>query len=481
MKTKKPLISLIPDVLNHIEKHQNLIQYNQKMLDIFQGQLLPYIEKHLQMELSPESYSIAKNRIPPINIVQQLIQKKAGTYTEPASRSVLIENEQDKELLNDFIQDNNLDQELAFFEEFLALGKYCSLELYFDKDEEKDKVRTISNNLYLPFSDSVINPEEMTVYIKFMGEKDKLVVQEYSLEGVKLKIPETYMKKTNIYRLYSEDEYLEIDGDGDIIEHIIHNDGKIPFIHIHEGNKMIPVPDSDLYQLAIIIPSLMTDINYYIQFCTHSTMYGIDVELPPNVRKAPDAFWSIKSSDVEGATPSIGVISSNADTASIWETIQNLLTMWLETKGLKTSSQGKADGNNLSGIAKVIDESDASRVRKRMKQLLLKTEYKLWKLVSHLNHLDKQYSEDFKVIVEFAEEIPLMDFDKLLTQEQSLKNLGLTTKKMSLVRLFPERTEEEIDIMLETINLEINESIKKAQENFNNIDNKEDKKDGSEG
>lgn len=459
MKTSKPLRELVPEILTYInEKYEGYIIYNKKLLDMFEGQSKKYIEDRLRKELSPKSFERSRNRIPPINILKQIVDKQTNIYAEPASRSLKKENDTDSEILSNAEDEADIDNQLSYLSQMLVLHQYVACEWY--RVDDKKKLRVLNATEFIPFSDSKENPNEMTVFIKFMGKKQKIVLKEVDEYGKKLDNPIEVVQDVEFFRLYSENEYLEVDADGAITDYDEHNRGYFTQLYVKQGQKLLPTPQDDMYEMSTLLPTLMTDINYYIQFTCHSILFGKDIEIDGELEFAPDVYWNVRSVDKgpeQNVNSEIGTIQPNSDTGKIWDSIFNQFSMFLESKGLKTSGVGKVDGQNASsGIAKVIDESDATRVRKKLKTLLSQVESDVWQLYMKRlgewvdgNYIKSpKFSKDNSVMVEFAEEKPLYDFNQQLDEEKKLKDLGLTTKKLSLVRLFPHMSDTEIDEMI---------------------------------
>ena len=88
-------------------------------------------------------------------------------------------------------------------------------------------------------------------------------------------------------------------------------------------------------------------------------------------------------------------------------------------------------------------------------------ENEIWKLITKMQEqwtadgiVDaKNYSKDFEVSIQFAEEKPFHDFSKTLDDEVKMLDKQLSTPKLSLSRLFPTATEPEIDVMVEKIDV----------------------------
>ena len=461
MQTSRPLQELIPQLLTHINVHyQNQVIYNKKLLDIWNGNLLKYVEESMSMELSPRAFQRSKGRIPPINILNQVVAKLSRVYTDPASRDA-GDNAIDKELLAYYEKELDVDNQLAMTNELLNLNKYFALEPYLDVNGVPD-MRILPADKFLVWSDNKNDPTAMTVFIKFMGSVLKTSAPVVDQYGKIVKGAETVVRDVALYHIYSNDEFMVLDADGDITDYRENPYGRIPFVYCSNSSfELIPTPDSDNLSMAVLIPKLLADLNYATQFQSHSIMYGIDVDTS-NLDSNPDAFWSISSVPGEGKTPSIGMIKPEVDTDKVIGLINAEMRMWLESKGLKTGSVGKASVDSAtSGVSKLIDEADASAVNRKQVSLFRRYEKELWSLVKtmhdfwastqQLRDVNKAFSKDFNPYVKFAENKIVIDTKDTLEQLKVEFDLGLTTPELALRKLYPDMKPEELKKRLQEI------------------------------
>jgi len=457
MNTKKPLIELIPELVPYIQtRYADNVQYNSKLMDIYEGQLLPYIEESMQKELSPEAFTRAKGRISPINLCKQVIGKLSRVYIDPATRNTEVNT--DGILLDKYEAWYDLDNKLAFANEMLNLTKYCALEPYLS--EGIPGIRVISADKFLVWSDNHIIPDEPTVFIKFSGTiyKESPAVDA---QGRAVKNGSKIVRSVQKFTLYSQTEIVEIDMDGEVLSTKINPYNKIPFVYIKNSNTdLIPKPDTDLFSMTLLIPKLLSDVNYAIQFMSHSIVYGIDVD-PQSLSGNPDSFWVINSKD-DGKTPSIGTIDPKVDSEKVINLIKSQVALWLDSKGLKTSSTGNVDSENpASGIAKLVDESDATAIRKSQAKLFSTAERELWKLTSLLHNswaaqgavLDERraFTSKFNPSVTFSDQRPMVDMKSTISELEGLKTLGLFTPNRAIKALYPSLDDNQVSIILKEI------------------------------
>ena len=457
MKTSKPIKELIPDILDHIQnQYEGQVQYNAKLIDIYEGQLLKYVIDSLRLELNPKSFERAKERVSPINVLRKIVEKQARTYEKPASRAISEGNDVDKEVLAYYEESCDLDANLQYASELLELNKYVALEPYVA--ENKAAVRVLTAAEFLPYSDSKVNPHEMTVFIKFMGKKHKLIYQVDN-DGRVLEDKEALVKEVSVFQCYSEDEYVKIDSDGDIEDYVQHNLGKIPFVYVKKTkNKLIPTPDSDNYAMAVLIPKLISDLNYAVQFLSHSKMYVIDAKVS-KLDGNPDSLWTFKTDQNNpNSKPQIGAINPQVDTEKVMKLVSDQILMWLDTKGLKTGNVGQVEAS-ASGIAKAIDEADATSIRQKQLLTWADAEMNFWSLITLLhsewtksNRLtQKSFSTNVEIETTFQEQKPVINKLELLNEIEKEQKLGLTTPEISLRKYYPDKTDEEIQELLTKI------------------------------
>ena len=450
MKTKKSLSKLVPELINHVAKHYDShIAYNAKLLDISNGNLLPYVEESMKAELNPRAFERSKQRIPPINILNKLQTKLSKVYAETPLRKC-GENKVDNELLSHYEFSANIDEAMAYANDLLVINKYCALEPF--TMDGKPRVRVLSAKDFIVFSDSSIAPNEPTVFIKFMGSIKKEVKDK--VKGLSSsKNPQH--KEVALYHAYSDDEFIEFDEEGDIYQQLANPYGVIPFVYIRaNNNELIPTPDSDNLPMTVLVPKLLADLNYAVMFGCRSQIVGIDVEMD-NVEFAPDSLWLLNSTQGEGKQPSLDTIKSDVDVEKVLGLINNELGLFLDSKGIKTSAVGKITVENAaSGISKLIDESDSESVNRKFRKVFTGAELALWKLIPTLHEvwvaqdeieLRKAFSSQFDVSTELIETKVIPNRKELLEEMKLEQELGIFNKEDALRRLYPDASDEEIN------------------------------------
>ena len=442
------------ELISYIKDHADYIKQNSQALDIYEGNLLPYVDKILQSSLSPEYYQTIKHRSLPINILQRFIDKVSTVYINPPERK--SEDAKIQEFVDFYADEFDMDQVGLDADQYSNLFKSYALEPYINLKGEP-KIRVLAPNQFIVYSDSEVSPEEETVFIKFMGQKgqdeDSVLLFAYT----DTEFDAFYMNGT------PAPEYL-IENQG------VNAIGVIPFVYgKRQKNKLIPTLDSDMLAITKSIPVMLVDAAGAQLYQSFSIIWGVDVKLD-NPKMSPNAFWSMKSDRESDKNPQIGTIKPEADTEKIMAFVANIFILWLETKGVRVGSVGNVDSTAMSsGIAKIIDEMDAYAIVKKSAMWFEEDEEELWneKLPAIHNYWIKtgqlnasKYPAiipdgfDVEVEVNFEKPEPMQSRTQLLADIKSERDLGTMTLKQAIEKLHPKYTEEQI---LEVLNGEVSD------------------------
>lgn len=433
------------EILRYIEDNRDVLLYNEQIFKILEGRLIELVDASLQQQLSPDSYKTAIERVSPINVLRKTINKRSTLYTDEVQRETV--EEKDQELIAYYEQNAAID---SYFEDAnKGFNAYKNTVLEFYIDNGIVKTRNLPSTQFLPYSDDPVNPLRVTAMIKFMGV--------YKKNG------ENEVEK---YWVYTDDEFMAIDSDGELVnEDMEENEGLnsfgvIPFVYINKSRALlVPFPDKDDLAISILVPVLLTDLNFAAKFLAHSVFYGIDIDVD-NMKLSPDAVWIFKS-DRDGNKPEVGTIKPEVSIEDVLMLAREQLNAWLDTKNIKASTMGKTDDASASGIAKIIDEADITLDRKQQIRVFREAEVEYWQTLAKIHNEAAQAREisntalfsstDLTVNVEYSEQKVLearVDVVDRLIKEVSA---GFRSARSAVVELNPKASPEEIDEMMEEI------------------------------
>lgn len=454
-------ITTLQQIIKLAEARQSYNYQFQRNLEIYEGQFNKFVIQELQKDLSSESFSIESKKISSLNIIQRTTDKLSQVYSEKPERKPA--NKADEETFTELVKESSIDNVMLFSEIILNLNKTFALEPYYEQDKvlaRELKIRLLKPDEFCLYSDDEFDKSKVTHFVKFLGQ---IIVKVQEKDEIR-----------NLYSIYSKDEIVEIDSKMTIYSSIENIYNQIPFVVCKtSGFSINQVPDTDSYDTAVIIAKLLTGLNFGVHFQSHSTMYGIDIDMPQRVNNSPNAFWNLKS-DINNANakPSVGILSPTVKVSEVIELVKFYVSQFLEEKGIKPGNSGNSTNTNpMSAISKIIDEADTTEVLKFNKELLVKTEQSLWQLVSVIHNTltrtgtlktSKGLSKDFKVSIDFEpHQIQPAPSEVRESLKFQLDN-SLITRKRAIQKLNPEFTPEQIDELLAELEAE--------EQNKNNVD-----------
>lgn len=432
---------------------------NYELFDIFEGNLLPYILSEVKKQVSDKSFKSMEPRIVPINFLKKIIDKLSQIYNKSPKRTLRKPSAEDEKLFEYYKEILDIDVEMMLANEIFNLEKYCAIEPYIDNGVPA--LRVLQPDKFFAFSTSKKNPSKMTHYCKIMGQG----------------------KDFDVLHVYTDEEFIIINTKGDVLQEEmnamgnangINLIGKIPAILISRSKfDLIPREDTDILKMTKIMPILFSDINEVIFWQSFSVIYGIDVDAE-NLQMAPNAFWTFNTDPTKNTKPEIGTIKPQTDIEKVQDYIKFQLETWLNTRGIKTSASGSVD-ISASGISKMVDELDTSEDRKKQIPFFRKGESDLWNLIMNYLHpywiesgqidIQDKFVPGQSVKVDFGEQFGIDDPIKTLEEIKLELELGITTRKMALLKKNKGMTEKEAEDFLKQIDEESTIEVNDVDEN----------------
>jgi hypothetical protein len=334
-------------IIDQVKCHTEFLRVNSEKLDIYEGNLLPYIDQILRKSLSQQYYQAIKDRILPVNILQRYVDKVATTYSTAPKR--VANNAAAKEFLDYYVKQFDMNTSGAIADAYATMMKGFAWEPYVDEEGEP-RLRELPFDKFLVISDSAISPEDETIFVKIMGNSEDQNGECLLFAYTSTEFDAFYMNEMPAM------QYLK-DNLG------VNEIGTIPFVYAkRQKNKLIPTQDTDILSFSKAIPVMLSDAAGAQMFQCFTILYGIDLNFE-SLRLSPNAFWSLKSDKETDKQPVVGSIKPEADTDKVVSFIMNAFVLWLETKGIRVGSIGEMNAGNLaSGISKIVDEMDVHKL-----------------------------------------------------------------------------------------------------------------------
>lgn len=425
---------LILDILTEVKNKKPQLEYEEKIFNILEGDVTTYLNKEFFRQLNEKAAQEIQQRSCPINVLRKIIDKLSKLYATPVVR--YTSNPTDQELMDSYSVDEYFSEANTAFNAFKRAG----IEIYYNENEREIEFRNIPTYLYVPYCASEIEVTDMTHLVKFFKDK---------------------------FYIYSDEELICVSKDGEMLPSPtdgVNEYGVIPFAYISKSKyKIMPVSDSDLYQMSLLFPVLLSDLNFSIKYMTNPIVYGVDLDTE-NLERNPNVFWSFKSME-EGKTPSIGSITPTADIQGILSNIKEQMSFWLETKNIKANAIGITTGDNASsGLALMIRNIDTTEDRNQQITYFRELECDFWERLAKIHNyladigaIDerRKFSPEFEVTVKYADQKPLEDRSQVVARLKDELSAGLISRKMAIQELNPDYDSDQVDELLKEIDDEM--------------------------
>jgi len=417
-------------LFQEIKKHELFIHHCFKIFEILEGDLLKYVKLELENQLSADSAREALQRCAPINILKKINDKLSKIYSLSVERKCT--NSTDQELV-DYYQKQGIDTIFAQCNFNYNSFKNSGVDLYYNESKRKIKFRVPPSHLFVVFGNDPFDPMEVTELAKVMSDG-------------------------SIYFIDKEN-FVKLDKNGEVIQTGENIYQVIPFEYISKSkNLLMPIQSSDDYSMTVLLPVLLSDLNFSAKYLSHPIVYGVDVNAE-NLKRSPNVFWKF-ATEIDGKTPQIGSITPEADLNGIMQNIKEQLAMWLESKNIKASAVSGED-TSASGLALMIRNVDTSEDRKQQAVSFAEFERRFWQklAVIHNYHAsfgqlenNLKFSDEIENInIIYPQQIPIEDTDAILDRIIKKKKEGFLTQKQALKELNPTKSDTEIEVLIEEI------------------------------
>jgi len=442
-------------ILDGIEDQHKNIKVNTELYEAYQGNLACLVKSAMAASLSPATYSVAVERIAPINVLRKVVDKLSTIYQQNPVRTIDEGTEIDSELLKYYEDSFSINRVMNSANEFMVMSKASAVMPFIHRGVPR--LRSLPANKFIVLSSDPIDPTFMTHFITIQGKcRDR-----DGNEAIK-------------YNVWTDEEFLIINSKGEIQSDEmlalgnpdgINPFGKIPAVYINRSDDMlVPYVDSDMLQMTILIPLVLSDLNVGAMFTVWPIMWSRDVEVKDMVY-SPKTLIQMFTDPTTNKTPELGTLEPKMDIPNQLSLLQSELGFWLNTKNIRAGAVGQLTVDNFSsGISKMIDEGDTVEERKRQIEIFKKAEADLWDLVINYMHRvwvqsgmmeQKQlFTPGVDVDTEFPVQLPMTTRGQVVTDLVAEVNAGFISRREAIKKLNPEFTDAQIDELILEIDTE---------------------------
>jgi hypothetical protein len=389
----------IQTLIEYFKSKADYLKSANDLYNIFNGNITPYIEERITKDFkSISSQEEAKSRMSTINILPKLVNKLSKVMAFGDFAYLSPNQDQFEEILETL----DLKNTLVLANKMLNLFGCVAIEPVFNETESF--LRVLPANTFLVYSENEYNSNKVTHFIK-------ILVQD---------------SKRTILGVTSAEEYVEFDLDGKIYDSMPNKYKTIPYAYVkRDTTNLMPSPKQDDLNMITLLPLLLTDGNFALKFQAFSIIYTINAEFDSKVTYSPNGLWNLKSSE-DGTTPSIGNISPSLNIEDLHKSIYMQYSLWLDTKNVKSSTlKSSTQQDNLSGIAKLIDDADVYDDVLDQVEIFKKLQQQIFKAIDLLSN-STNFGQTFISYEETSRipELPLEKINRIILKRDS----GLISK-----------------------------------------------------
>lgn len=420
-------------LLTYAQDNQERLALNARLLNIYDNNIVEEVQSAMAREFSGQTYDAAVTRISPINVCRRIVDKLSVLYAKGLKRLSANSADTTAATIDNIEVSSNINAMMASADELLNLHKYVLLQPYSTKDA-KVKFRAIPADRFLVWSDDIADPTNPTAVILCHGQN---------------------ADHKKIYKIFDEDQNVLVSEDGEILSPLEPNPGgTLPFVYLNKSKyQLMPKPDLELLKISILIPVLLTDLNYATKFQAFGLIYGINLDMG-NLKIGPNFILDLKS-DESGNSPEIGTLTPDAQVDKMLSSMASQLSLYLETRGLRPGSAGNMDLERAeSGIAQIIQSVDITDDLSKRKKMFERAETDMWALVDTLTREFWELGPLYEVAPGDRVQVHFEELKPILTDSERIGNIidkleaGLITHRMAVSEANPGLNDSSVDAIV---------------------------------
>ena len=201
--------------------------------------------------------------------------------------------------------------------------------------------------------------------------------------------------------------------------------------------------------------------SYAAKFQSFSMLMAYNVK-KENWTLAPNAIHFVDDDPATQGQARVEVIKPEVEITEVVNLITSMLSMWLNSKGIKPGSIGQVTADNMSGVSKIIDNMDTAEHRQKQATVYQEAESRFWDLVLNKMHpywvsqglVPNRHllTQGARVATTFPEQTPFVSRKELVETLILEMNNGFESQEGAIKRLNPDMSDDEVMAFMEEIN-----------------------------
>jgi len=444
-----------------IKSESPRLEYNADIFMIMEGNVKTLLNDRMLADLGEKSSKSASTRTAPINVFRKIVDKQTKIYDNPVIRTVENGIDSDEKLVQWYEDQLCLNRKMGKNNENYNAYLYGLLHIGLTDPKpgeriQKPFIRSIPNHQFLIMNTSRTDPTEPDVIITCQGKRS-------TADG----------KDEYIYYVYTDEQFVIINGGGDILDDLMYQNemegdnpyGVTPFAYANASQDCaMPSIQTDNKDMALLIPLLLTDLNYAVKFQSFSVFIARDMS-DGNLEFSPNSVVCIHTKPGSEHQATFEVVKPTVDISETLSLASSEMSLWLSSKGIRPGQIGEIGADKLaSGISKMIDESDTfESIKKQIItyqdveeifwEKLLKDMHPKWVAAGVIENTTP-FTANARVVTRFTQPVPLQTRGDLVKDLEAEVAAGFISKKRAIGILNSGLRESEVDELIEEISKE---------------------------
>lgn len=497
-------------IIEEIKSQENVARKQEalKRYELYKDMVKKYVVEQLSNEgLKEETLVQMSNRAATVSVYKKVINKKARCYNGGAVR----ESKEAQKQVDQLVELLEIDQKQKNKDRYRESFKNCATLIVperCDKDDElkyKIKVKVLSPYQYDVIEDYYDHEVPRVFVLTDFIERNQGYKTQYAPEGtdgrgvpgmgqivtisdnnsrdeIIADSPEDQGYGDRTFIFWSKKYHFTCDKNGEIIkdkspEDLLNPIQILPLVNMSDNpdGEFWAKGGEDLVNGAILINTMLTDLFSlaFIQGWGQMVVTGRDV---PKLLEGGPHNALVLNYDAGDPEPKVAFQSANPPLQDWMRMVEQYLALLLSTNDLSpTVVAGKLEATNAaSGIALLIEQSEATGSIEDKRRMFKDDENKLWEvLFAWQNYLfdngalDEEFEEVGKIPEGAEVTVTFNEFKQLLSEKEKLENiklrkeLGINTMLDLLKIDNPELSDKEAEEKLKKI---LAEKIERANE-----------------
>lgn len=442
-----------------IKGEDERLTYNDEIFTILEGNLKSLLVQRMKEDLGEQSCLQALTRTAPINVFRKIVDKQTKIYDDPVIRTVEGGKESDEELVQWYVEKLKLNRKFGKNNQNFNAYDYALAQIGLSDPKLPDSkicdpfVRSIPNHQFLVMNASRSDPTEATIIIVLHGYRQLVDDREF------------------IYYVYTKDQFVIMNQTGKILRDLMAEKELIegenlyrvtPFAYANGSQDCaMPAMQTDNKDMAVLIPLLLTDLNYAVKFQAFSVFVATDMD-DGAIKLSPNSIMKLYTKPGSEHPAKFDVIKPTIDISETLSLASSEMSLWLSSKGIRPGQVGDIGPDKLaSGVSKMIDESDTFESIKKQIIVYRDFECEFWdKLLNYMHPIwvaagvienKTIFTPGARVVTKFTRPVPLQSRGDLVKDLELEVSAGFTSRKKAMQVLHSELKESEIDDLIKDI------------------------------